>query len=238
MLSGRRFRVRFTPDQLAYADEVAGVCRAVWNTGLDQRRQYRQRRAWINYPEQCRELAEAKGDPEFVWLKRVPGYCLQQTVKDLEQACRTHGTWKVKFRSKARWSPAFRFPEGKHMRVHPCPEPCVAGGRDRPWCRRGTRPVRRSDARPTAHQFHSRRSHRSASTAGGPAARTESSRHPWPQGSTPSIEEVATQPGRDRGATAVWFRMPGSGCEPSSGSWRCATPRRPLRRWRGRPVNR
>ena len=44
MLAGRRFRVRFTPDQLAYADEVAGVCRAVWNTGLDQRREYRQRR--------------------------------------------------------------------------------------------------------------------------------------------------------------------------------------------------
>ena len=117
MLAGRRFRVRFTPDQLAYADEVAGVCRAVWNTGLDQRRQYRQRRAWINYPQQCRELAEAKTDPDFAWLAEAPGHCLQQTLKDLDKACRTHGTWKVKFRSKARWSPSFRFPEGKHMRV-------------------------------------------------------------------------------------------------------------------------
>ena len=62
----------FTPDQLAYADEVAGVCRAVWNTGLDQRRQYRQRRAWINYPQQCRELAEAKTDPELAWLREAP----------------------------------------------------------------------------------------------------------------------------------------------------------------------
>src|SRR5664279_3247057 len=117
MLSGRRFRVRFTPDQLAYADEVAGVCRAVWNIGLDQRRQYRQRRAWISYPQQCRELADAKTDPEFVWLKESPGHCLQQTLKDLDQACRVHGPWNVKFRSKDRWAPSFRFPEGKHMRV-------------------------------------------------------------------------------------------------------------------------
>jgi len=117
MLSGRRFRVSFTRDQLAYADEVAGVCRAVWNTALDQRGQYRQRRAWINYPVQCRELAEAKTDPEFAWLKEVPAHCLQQTLKDLERACRAHGTSKVRFRSKARWPPSFRFPEGKHMRV-------------------------------------------------------------------------------------------------------------------------
>ena len=117
MLSGRRFRVRLTPDQLAYAEQVAGACRAVWNTGLDQRRQYRQRRAWINYPEQCRELADAKTDPDLSWLAEAPGHCLQQTLKDLDKACRTHGTWKVKFRSKTRWSPSFRFPEGRHMRA-------------------------------------------------------------------------------------------------------------------------
>ena len=98
MLVGRRFRVKFTPDQLAYADEVSAVCRAVWNTGLDQRRQYRQRRAWTNYPQQCGELAEAKADPDFAWLKDAPGHCLQQTLKDLDNACRAHGTFRVRFR--------------------------------------------------------------------------------------------------------------------------------------------
>jgi len=117
MLVGRRFLVRFTPDQLVYAEQVAGVCRAVWNTGLDQRRQYRQRRAWINYPQQCRELADAKTDPDCAWLGEAPTHCLQQTLKDLDQACRAHGTWTVKFRSKARWSPSFRFPQGNRMRV-------------------------------------------------------------------------------------------------------------------------
>jgi len=89
----------------------------VWNTGLEQRREYRLRRAWINYPQQCRELADAKTDPEFALLKEVPSHCLQQSLKDLDRACRAHGTWNVKFRSKAKWAPSFRLPEGKHMRV-------------------------------------------------------------------------------------------------------------------------
>jgi putative transposase len=125
MLVGRRFRVRFTPDQLVYADEVAGVCRAVWNTGLDQRRQYRQRRAWINYPQQAKELVETKLDPDFAWISQVPAHCLQQTLMDLDKACRAHGTWRVKFRAKARWSPSFRFPEGKHMRVQRLSKRCA-----------------------------------------------------------------------------------------------------------------
>ena len=119
MLAGRRFRVRFTPDQLAYADEVSGVCRAVWNTGLDQRRQYRQRRAWINYPQQCRELAEAKTDAEFAWLKEVPSHCLQQTLKDLDKACRTDSTWNVKFRSK---------PSGRRRSGSPKANTCGCNG--------------------------------------------------------------------------------------------------------------
>ena len=118
MLVGRRFRVRFTPDQLAYADEVAGVCRAVWNTGLDQRRQYRQRRAWINYHAAGQRTGRDQTRPRLrLDLAEAPAHCLQQTLMDLDKACRAHGTWKVKFRSKARWSPSFRFPEGKHMRV-------------------------------------------------------------------------------------------------------------------------
>lgn len=117
MLTGRRFRVKFATDQQAYAELVSGVCWAVWNTGLDQRRQYRQLQAWINYPQQCRELAAAKADPALAWLADAPAQCLQQTLKDLDATCRAHGTWKVKFRSKAHWSPSFRFPDGKNIRV-------------------------------------------------------------------------------------------------------------------------
>ena len=69
----------------------------------------------MNYQPQAKELAEAK--TEHLWLKDVPGHCLQQTLMDLDRACREHGTWKVRWRSGRRWAPSFRFPEGNKMAV-------------------------------------------------------------------------------------------------------------------------
>jgi putative transposase len=114
-LAGRRFRVEFTDEQAEFAERIGGACRAVWNTGLEQRREYRRRGAWMNYGPQAHELAEAKS--EHPWLKQVPGHCLQQTLMDLDKACRAHGTFRVRWRSGRRWPPSFRFPEGNKMVV-------------------------------------------------------------------------------------------------------------------------
>ncbi|MGH3967203.1 MAG: RNA-guided endonuclease InsQ/TnpB family protein [Mycobacterium sp.] len=115
MLAGRRFQVELTDAQEVLAQQTADACRAVWNTGLEQRREYRRRRAWMNYHEQAGELVEAKA--EHVWLKEVPGHCLQQTLMDLDKACRKHGTFGVRWCSSRRWRPSFRFPEGNKMAV-------------------------------------------------------------------------------------------------------------------------
>jgi putative transposase len=82
---------------------------------LEQRREYRRRGAWINYREQAHELVDAK--EEHTWLREVPGHCLQQTLMDLDRACRGHGTFGVHWRSGRRWAPSFRFPEGTKMAV-------------------------------------------------------------------------------------------------------------------------
>ena len=71
MLTGRRFWVEFSEDQAEFAERIGAVCRAVWNTGLEQRREYRRRGAWMNYRPQARELAQAKA--EHRWLAQVPG---------------------------------------------------------------------------------------------------------------------------------------------------------------------
>ncbi|MGB6209316.1 RNA-guided endonuclease InsQ/TnpB family protein, partial [Mycobacterium sp.] len=115
MKSGRRFRAELTEAQELLAQQTADVCRAAWNTGLEQRREYRRRGAWMNYNEQAHELAEAK--KEETWLKAAPSHCLQQTLKDLDEACRRRGTWKVRWRSSRRWAPSFRLPEGSQMDV-------------------------------------------------------------------------------------------------------------------------
>ncbi|CUM41323.1 hypothetical protein BN2537_11611 [Streptomyces venezuelae] len=38
----------------------------MWNTGLEQRREYRRRGVWMNYAPQCKELAEAVGPVPLV----------------------------------------------------------------------------------------------------------------------------------------------------------------------------
>lgn len=115
MLTARKYRLELTPEQIALAKTTGAACRSVWNTGLEQRRIYRAKGAWMNYFPQCRELVEAKR--EFPWLAEAPSHCLQQTLMDLDKACRQHGTFKVHWRSKARWAPSFRFPEGSKMPV-------------------------------------------------------------------------------------------------------------------------
>jgi putative transposase len=107
----------FTVDQADYAEMIGGVCRAVWNTALEQRREYRRRGAWIDYNEQAGQMAEAKKHPEGAWLADAPSHTLQQTLRDLDKACRVHGTWKVRWRSKTRTAPSFRFPDPKQITV-------------------------------------------------------------------------------------------------------------------------
>jgi putative transposase len=58
-------------------------------------------------------LVDAK--KEHTWLSEVPSHCLQQALRDLEEACRRHGTFNVRWRSARRWTPSFRFPEGSKM---------------------------------------------------------------------------------------------------------------------------
>jgi putative transposase len=107
--------VEFTTGQAEYSEQIGSACRSVWNTGLEQRREYRRRGSWMNYQPQAKELADAKS--EHRWLSEVPGHCLQQTLMDLDKACRAHGTFGVRWRSARRWAPSFRFPEGSKMVV-------------------------------------------------------------------------------------------------------------------------
>ena len=104
MLWGRRYRFALTEEQAGRCQEFGDVCRAVWNTALDQRRQYVDRYTrgrdgeFCGYHLQARRLAEAK--VEEPWLSSAPWHVLQQTLKDLDRSCREKGTFKVKFRAK------------------------------------------------------------------------------------------------------------------------------------------
>jgi putative transposase len=115
VLTGRKYRLDLTDVQAEACTEYGNICRDVWNTGLEQRRIYRRRGEYINYEQQAAELADAKR--EFPWLAEAPSHVLQQTLRDLDRACREHGTWNVNWRSKARWAPSLRFPAGNLIAV-------------------------------------------------------------------------------------------------------------------------
>ena len=115
MLTGRRYLLEFTAEQEAYAQLVADACRMAWNVGLEQRQIYRRKGKFISYFEQSAQLTEARA--EFDWLRAIPVDPVRQALRDLDRACREHGTWKVHWRSKARWNPSFRCPDGRSIRV-------------------------------------------------------------------------------------------------------------------------
>lgn len=115
MLTGRRYLLALTTEQEQFAELIGEVCRAVWNTALEQRRIYRQRGASIGYVEQARQMAEAKKG--FPRLAEAPSHPLQQTLRDLERACKTYGTFRVRWRSKHKSAPTFRFPDPKQLAV-------------------------------------------------------------------------------------------------------------------------
>jgi putative transposase len=63
--------------------------------------------------EQARQLAEAKADEP--WLREAPSHCLRQALRDLDRACKTHGTWKVKWRSARKSKSSFRIPDARRI---------------------------------------------------------------------------------------------------------------------------
>jgi IS605 OrfB family transposase len=116
VLVGRRYRLSLTADQIDLAERTAAACRFVWNLCLDQRlaaHEVGARRP--TYTDQAHEVAALKVD--LPWLREPPSQTLQQTLLDLDRACRTHHVHKVHFRKRRTWQPSFRFPDPKQIRV-------------------------------------------------------------------------------------------------------------------------
>ncbi len=117
MLIGRRYLLALTEKQREFAETIGATCRVVWHTGLEQRREYTQRGSQISYDEQVRQLAEAKRDDELSWLAAPPSHALQETLRDLDRACRAHGAFGVRWRPKRVRQVSFRFPDPRAMVV-------------------------------------------------------------------------------------------------------------------------
>ncbi|HYV32290.1 MAG TPA: hypothetical protein VEO53_14460 [Candidatus Binatia bacterium] len=42
----------------------------------------------------------ADGTRTEAWVAEAPSHCLEQTLRDLDRACRQHGVWRVHWRTQ------------------------------------------------------------------------------------------------------------------------------------------
>jgi putative transposase len=86
---GYKFRLYATDEQKVLFGQFAGVCRLIYNLGLEQRRdwwrQYRDTTgSSIGYHSQGRELTALRA--EFDWIAAVPCAAQQEALRDLDRA--------------------------------------------------------------------------------------------------------------------------------------------------------
>lgn len=113
-------------------EEQLGICRYVYNLGIEVREESFKKGVNINYYDLCKQLTEAK--KEFEWLKQVHSFTLQAVLERLElgykkfftELKKGNKTSKPKWAKKDKWkslpfkqgdvktgNPALRFEDGK-----------------------------------------------------------------------------------------------------------------------------
>jgi putative transposase len=79
-----RFRVSPTPDQVTQLSMTVGCCRLVYNLALEQRRLFSRKGRSLNYNTGANDLPALK--KTFPFFAEAPSQCLQQALRDLEDA--------------------------------------------------------------------------------------------------------------------------------------------------------
>jgi putative transposase len=79
-----RFRVCPTPEQVMQLSMTVGCCRLVYNLALEQRRLFSRKGRNLNYYTGADDLPDLK--KAFPFFAEAPSQCLQQALRDLEEA--------------------------------------------------------------------------------------------------------------------------------------------------------
>jgi putative transposase len=82
-----RFRLEPTSQQEKGLKRIAGACRAVYNWGLERRKEhYAEQGKTLPYAAQNLELTVLKNRPGLEWLKEADSQALQESLRDLDRA--------------------------------------------------------------------------------------------------------------------------------------------------------
>lgn len=80
------FRCYPTPEQAEHLNRTFGCVRYVWNWALRMRSDAYKAGERVNHTETDKRLTVLKRQPETVWLNEVSSVCLQQALRDQQQA--------------------------------------------------------------------------------------------------------------------------------------------------------
>lgn len=119
MLVRQAIRVRLLPSdqQALLMERIAGCCRAIANTALDQRRWFARPGRSISYADQAAEIGAMK--EAFPWFGEAPYHCLQQALVDLDAAYKNFwaGRAGAPKPRKRGVDDSFRFPDPAQVRL-------------------------------------------------------------------------------------------------------------------------
>ena len=121
---GHRFRLDLSEEQAVLCSRTAGICRWLWNLALEQRGMaWRHGQHAVGFAAQCAELPGLKAAAP--WVGEAPSHCLQQTLRDLDQAFQNFFSGRAAYPvfHKKYQRDSFRFPDANQFVVD------VAGGR-------------------------------------------------------------------------------------------------------------
>lgn len=113
-----RIRLYPTKEQRQLFTRTAGCCRFLYNLGLEQRERFSRRDRHIGYVAQAGELKDLKAE-EAEWLKGAPHHCLQQALRDLEDAFKRFFSGQNGYPKprKRGINDSFRFPDPQQLKL-------------------------------------------------------------------------------------------------------------------------
>ena len=110
-----KFKLKPNQEKESLLAQFAGCSRFIWNRGLAiVKDSLEQKTGFVNYNSLAKQLTEWKKEPETEFLKTVHSQPLQQTLKDLEKACKDafkKDKGFPKFKKKGVHD-SFRYPQG------------------------------------------------------------------------------------------------------------------------------
>lgn len=102
MLKAYKYRLNPTSEQVSLMEKTFGSTRFIYNWALQTKIEaYQKDKTSLTAVDLCKKLTELKKQEEYVWLNEVSNECLQQSIRNMDQAF-------VKFFKEKKGFPKFK----------------------------------------------------------------------------------------------------------------------------------